>query len=132
MGIEPSPDAKNLQLKALESLADPKYLSQSKNIDKALLLNSLLTEDEIIAKHPAKDINSALEEIYSIAPTAAEYKPLMRAMLRKRLETGEQIDDFSLNQMINMDKLMRDNTKELRIAPRLFGGSGDEVNKDTK
>lgn len=132
LGIEDGPDSKSLQFKALESLADPKYVSQNKNIDKALLINELLKQDEIISKHPANEINNALEEIYAIAPTAAEYKPLMRAMLRKRLETGEQIDDFSLNQMINMDKLMRDNTKELRIAPRLFGGSGDEVNKDSK
>lgn len=125
LGISESTDSKSIQQKALESLADPAFFAQSKNIEKALLINQLLKEDEIISKHPAKDINMALQEIYSIAPTAAEYKPLMRAMLRKRLETGEQIDDFSLNQMMTMDEKMRDNTKELRIAPKLIGMEGD-------
>ena len=129
--LEPSavPEEKKLQIRALEALADPKFFAQNKSIDKAMLMHELLKEDEIISKHPAKDINNALAEIYAIAPTAATYKPLMRAMLRKRLETGEQIDDFSLNQMINMDKNMRENTRELQIAPRLIGGFGDDDQK---
>jgi hypothetical protein len=121
LGIEDAPANTSIQRSAIEALADPKYLSQSKNIEKALLLNELIKQDEIISKHPANDINMALDEIYAIAPTAAEYKPLMRAMLRKRLESGEQIDDFSLNQMVAMDEKMRENTKELRIAPKLIG-----------
>lgn len=114
-------DLKAIQSKAVESLADPAFFAENKNIDKALLMHKLLKEDPIISKHPAPDINQALQEIYAIAPTAAEYEPLMRSMLRKRLETGEQIDDFSLNQMISMDEKMRENTKELRIAPKLIG-----------
>lgn len=121
LGIEEAPANTSIQRSALEALSDPKYLAQSKNIEKALLLNELIKQDDIISKHPAQEINMALEEIYAIAPTAAEYKPLMRAMLRKRLESGEQIDDFSLNQMVAMDEKMRENTKELRIAPKLIG-----------
>jgi len=125
LGVDDA-SAKNVsQQSALEALADPNFFAQSKNIEKALLINQLIKEDDIIAKHSAKDINMALQEIYAIAPTAAEYKPLMRAMLRKRLETGEQIDDFSLNQMISMDEKMRSNTKELRIAPKLIGMEGE-------
>lgn len=114
-------DSKDIQSKAIESLADPAFFAESKNIDKALLMHKLLKEDPIISKHPALEVNQALQEIYAIAPTAAEYEPLMRSMLRKRLETGEQIDDFSLNQMISIDEKMRENTKELRIAPKLVG-----------
>jgi hypothetical protein len=118
-------DHKAIEQDALNSIVDPSYLSESTNINKALMVHKLLNTDEIISKHPAEEIDQALNEIYAIAPTAAQYEPLMRAMLRKRLETGEQIDDFSLNQMIAMDEKMRDNTKELRIAPKIIGAEGE-------
>lgn len=121
-------DQKVIEQDALKSIVDPSYLSESTNIDKALMIHKLLNTDEIISKHPADDIDQALNEIYAIAPTAAQYEPLMRAMLRKRLESGEQIDDFSLNQMIAMDEKMRDNTKELRIAPKIIGAEGENKN----
>jgi hypothetical protein len=118
-------DQKEIEQDALKAIIDPSFMSESKNIDKALAMHKLLKTDEIVSKHDAKDIDQALQEIYAIAPTAAEYEPLMRAMLRKRLESGEQIDDFSLNQMISMDEKMRDNTKEIRIAPKVIGLEGD-------
>lgn len=124
LGVDKT-DPKVIEQEAIKAIADPRYLAESNNIDKALMLNKLLKTDEIIAKHPAPEINQALQEIYAIAPTAAKYEPLMRAMLRKRLESGEQIDDFSLNQMIAMDEKMRDNTKELRIAPKIIGADGE-------
>jgi hypothetical protein len=118
-------DQKEIEREALKAVVDPSFIAENKNIDKALMMHKLLKTDEIISKHSPKDINQALQEIYAIAPTAAEYEPLMRAMLRKRLESGEQIDDFSLNQMISMDEKMRDNTKEIRIAPKVIGLEGE-------
>lgn len=125
MGIDKT-DIKAIQRDALDAITDPAYFSQINKIDKALLIHKLLKTDDIISKHPARDINQAVSEIYAIAPTAAKYEPLMRAMLRKRLETGEQIDDFSLNQMISMDEKMREGSKELLIAPKLIGGEHDQ------
>jgi hypothetical protein len=119
------PEQKTLEQDAIREIVDPSYLSESGNIDKAVLMYKLLKNDEIISKHPAEDINQALQEVYAIAPTAAGYEPLMRAMLRKRLESGEQIDDFSLNQMITMDEKMRENNKELTIAPKIIGAEGE-------
>lgn len=116
---------KDIERYAMKAMVDPSFLAENKNIDKALMVHKLLKTDEIISKHPPEEINQALQEIYAIAPTAAEYEPLMRAMLRKRLESGEQIDDFSLNQMISMDEKMRDNTKEIRIAPKIIGLEGE-------
>lgn len=119
------PDDKSIERDAIQAITDPSFISESNKIDKALMMYKLLNEDEIISKHPATDIDQAISEIYAIAPTAAQYEPLMRAMLRKRLESGEQIDDFSLNQMITMDEKMRDSTKELRLAPKIIGAEGD-------
>lgn len=121
-GDESGPAPGEIELNALTSLADPEYYSTSNNIDKAVLLDRIIKSDPIIAKHPVKDINQSLNEIYAIAPTAAGYEPLLRSMLRKRLETGEQIDDFSLNQMISMDEKMKNNTRNLQIAPKIIGG----------
>lgn len=118
-------DPKEIERDALKAMIDPSFMAENQNIDKALMMHKLLKTDEIISKHPASDIDQAIKEIYAIAPTAAQYEPLMRAMLRKRLESGEQIDDFSLNQMISMDEKMRDNTKEIRVAPKIIGLEGD-------
>jgi len=53
------------------------------------------------------DIEQALAEINAIAPTAAKHESLLRSMLRRRLESGQQIDDFSLNQMLTMEDRIR-------------------------
>jgi hypothetical protein len=42
-------------------------------------------------------------------------------MLRRRLEAGEQIDDFSLNQMLAMEDKMREQHKEYSVVPKLTG-----------
>jgi hypothetical protein len=118
-------DQKAIEQEAVQAIADPSFLGEATNIDKAVMIHKLLNSDEIINRHSAPDIDQALNEIYAIAPSAAQYAPLMRAMLRKRLESGEQIDDFSLNQMITMDEKMRENNKELRLAPKIIGAEGE-------
>ena len=42
-------------------------------------------------------------------------------MLRRRLEAGMQIDDFSLNQMLGMENSMRTQRKDYTIVPKLTG-----------
>ena len=110
----------------IESLADPDFVDQSSRIDKALRLHKLMKTDPIIGGNSPDEIQQALSEINSIAPTAAKSEPLLRSMLRRRLEAGEQIDDFSLNQMLGMEEKMRDQSRELAIVPRLTGGPEDK------
>lgn len=121
--VEPGLDTPgdSLQRGVLESLADPDFVDQSSRIDKALRLHKLMKNDPIIASKSPEELQQALSEISSIAPMATKSEPLLRSMLRRRLEAGEQIDDFSLNQMLNMEEKMRDQYKEYAVVPRLSG-----------
>jgi ribosomal protein L17 len=76
------------------------------------LTNKLVKTDPIVAAKPAKEIKQAIAEIVSIAPKAAKHEPLLRSMLRHRLAAGQQIDDFSLNQMLAMEDSIRDPLRE--------------------
>lgn len=121
--INPGVDAPtdSIQRGVLDSLVDPDFVDQSTRIDKALNLHKLMKTDPIIGSKGTKDIEQALSEINSIAPTAANSEPLLRSMLRRRLEAGEQIDDFSLNQMLTMEERMRDQYRDYAVVPRLTG-----------
>ena len=122
--LVPGSDAtpESIQRSALDSLADPSFVDASSRIDKALLLHRLMKTDPIIGSKEPKELEQAFSEISSIAPTASRSEPLLRSMLRRRLEAGQQIDDFSLNQMLNMEDKMRDQRKEYSVVPKLTGG----------
>lgn len=111
----------DIQRGALDSLADPDFVDQITRIDNALNIHKLMKTDPIVGGHSPKDIEEALGEIYSIAPIASKQTPLLRSMLRRRLEAGDQIDDFSLNQMLAMEEKMRDQRREYAVVPRLTG-----------
>lgn len=119
----PGSDAtkEDIQRGALESLADPDFVDQITRIDNALNIHKLMKTDPIIGGYAPKELEEALGEIYSIAPTASKQTPLLRSMLRRRLEAGDQIDDFSLNQMLAMEEKMRDQRREYAVVPRLTG-----------
>jgi hypothetical protein len=110
-----------IQRGALESLADPEFVDESTRIDNALNIHKLMKTDPIIAGYDPKNLEEALREIYSIAPIASKQLPLLRSMLRRRLEAGDQIDDFSLNQMLTMEEKMRDQRREFSVVPKLTG-----------
>lgn len=105
----------------LESLMEPDFKDQLERIDKARLLHKLIKTDPIVAGRNPNDIEQSFQEIVSIAPEAAKHEPLLRSMLRRRLEAGQQIDDFSLNQMLTMEDRIRDQRKEYSVVPKLTG-----------
>jgi hypothetical protein len=119
--IEPGLDSekKDIQSSSLSSLLDPGFLGESKRIERAILMNKLLKTDPIIAKQPASEIEKALKEVTSIAPVASDYEPLLRSMLRRRLEAGEQLDDFTLNQMMSMDDAVRERKSKMTVVPQI-------------
>jgi len=89
-----------------------------------LVLHKLIKTDPIVAGRNPNDIEQAFQEIVSIAPEASKHEPLLRSMLRRRLESGQQIDDFSLNQMLTMEERIRDQRKEYSVVPKLTGLDG--------
>lgn len=111
----------SVQRGILESLADPDFVDQATRIDRALTLHKLMKSDPVIGSRSPKEIEQAMSEISSIASTAAGSEPLLRSMLRQRLEAGASIDDFTLNQMLNMEDKMRDQYREYAVVPKLTG-----------
>lgn len=105
----------------MEGLMDPDFRDQLERIDRARMIHKLIKTDPIVAAKPAEEIEQAFAEINSIAPEAAKHEPLLRSMLRRRLEAGQQVDDFSLNQMLAMEDKIRDQRKEYAVVPKLTG-----------
>lgn len=122
LDLTPSVEPESVQKSTLESLIDPDFVDQSNRIDTALLVHKLMKSDPVVGSKQPQEIEQALNEINSIAPMAAKTEPLLRSMLRRRLEAGQQIDDFSLNQMLNMEEKMRDQYREYAVVPKLTGG----------
>ena len=106
---------------ALESLLDPEFVDQVNRIDNVMLVHKLMRTDPIIGSRKPNEIEQAVSEIYSIATSAAKSEPLLRSMLRRRLEAGQQIDDFSLNQMLSMEEKIRNAKREYTLYPKFTG-----------
>lgn len=110
--------------KALNTLLDPGYISQIKNIDQAMSLKGMLHSDPVISKRHPQEVQEALNDISTVAPTASLYPPMLRAMLRKRLEMGHQVSDLDLNQMLNMEKSVREN-EVINLVPKVQSPEGN-------
>jgi len=121
-GYETPSDA--IRKGVMEGLMDPDFRDRLERIDRARMLHKLIKTDPIIAAKPANDIEQAFAEVNSIAPAAAKHEPLLRSMLRRRLESGQQIDDFSLNQMLTMEDRIRGQRQEYAVVPKLTGLDG--------
>ena len=90
------------QLAGIQSLLDPAFLQEVKEVEMATMMKKIL-QDPIISTHSPRAIEEALYEVQSIAPQATTYEPLLRSMLRKRLEAGGQFDDVEINQLLDVD-----------------------------
>ena len=92
-------------------------------------MKRIIATDAVVAKRQPGEINTALSEISDLAPTASSYPVLLRSMLRKRLELGQQMSDLDLNQMISMEKGVREN-ETVNVVPKVVGESGGD--KDSR
>lgn len=90
------------QLQGLRSVLDPAFLQEVKEIEIATKMKNILN-DPVISSHPPRAIEEALAEVQSLAPNAVIYEPLLRAMLRKRLESEGRLDDLEISQLLGTD-----------------------------
>ena len=111
------------QLQGLRALMDPAFLKETKSIETAVNLKKILGQDPVIGSHSPREIEEALAEISTMAPNALNYEPLLRAMLRKRLESEGRLDDYEISQLLDTDiKVMgRDTPSQLFPQVKFLG-----------
>lgn len=113
------PSPQESQQAALDQLVDPGVLQESGMIDQALLMQKLLNEDEIIGSgaYNPEDIEQSLGEINILAPDAAKYEPMLRTMLRRRLEMGRSLDDYELEKLFDLNKKVVERDTPQQLPP---------------
>lgn len=104
------------QADGLQALLDPAFLQEAKEIEVATKMKQVL-KDPVISSHPPRAIEEALHEIQALAPNAVIYTPLLRAMLRKRLESEGRLDDFEVNQLLSTDTALANRDVPSDIFP---------------
>ncbi len=113
----------DFQLQGLRALMDPAFLRETKSIETAVNLKKILGQDPVISSHSPREIEEALAEISTMAPNALNYEPLLRAMLRKRLESEGRLDDYEVSQLLDTDikVLGRDTPSQLFPQVKFLG-----------
>jgi len=110
------------QLRGIQALLDPSFLREVKEIEMATVMKKIL-QDPIISTHSPRAIEEALYEIQSLAPQATIYEPLLRAMLRKRLESEGRLDDVEINQLIDVDTKLQKRDVPADLFPTYNAGT---------
>ena len=103
--------------RGIQGLLDPAFLEESKKIDLATKMHDIL-KDPVIARYsnePQK-VQEALYELMALAPTAVNYKPLLRSMLRQRLESEGRIDPHELGTLLSQDTALRSRTQNIEAS----------------
>ena len=120
----PRGTAEDFQLAGIRALLDPAFLQESKEIELATTMSKVL-KDPVISSHSPEAIEEALYEVQSMAPNAIIYEPLLRAMLRKRLESEGRLDDFEINQLLSTDTTLFNRDVPSGVFPQIKTVSPD-------
>ena len=107
------------QLQGLRALMDPAFLEETKSIETAVNMKKILGQDSVIASHSPREIEEALSEIQTMAPNAVNYEPLLRAMLRKRLESEGRLDDYEIGQLVDTDIKIQGRDTPSQLFPQV-------------
>ncbi len=101
------------QTQGLKSLLDPSFLQEIQKIELAKRMQQVL-RDPVIAASAAspQEIQEALYELTAIAPSAVHYTPLLRSMLRRRLESKDRIDQFDISQILTTDQVLKNRAQQ--------------------
>ncbi len=96
------------QTQGLKSLLDPAFLEEAQRIELAKKMHSVL-RDPVIASSgaSAQEIQEALYELTAMAPSAKQYVPLLRSMLRRRLESRDRLDPFDISQILTTNQSLQ-------------------------
>ncbi len=122
--FSPAPQADS-QLRGIQALLDPAFLREVKEIEMATVMKKIL-QDPIISTHSPRAIEEALYELQSLAPQATIYEPLLRAMLRKRLESEGRLDDVEINQLVDIDAKLQNRDVPDDLFPTYSAGTQQE------
>lgn len=71
------------------------------------VLTDLLSSDDVLSQRNPHDVLQAYSSLRQIAPRASSNKETLRALLRDRIERGNQIDPFNLDMLIKIEKNLR-------------------------
>lgn len=98
--------------KALESATDPMHENMIRSIETEGMLHKLMTTDPVLSKYEPSEVVEAYNEISKFSPSAASQPMIVRAYLRKLLESsptaaGRTIEPFDANQLADIENKLR-------------------------
>jgi hypothetical protein len=97
--VSPTSDLQNsLQKK----MSDPQHEATLRNIQTEAMLNDLMANDEVISGYDPNEVTGHFNEISQLSPRATNQSGLMRAMLRKRLQTGA-LDPYEIDMLLKIE-----------------------------
>ena len=101
------------QVAGLKSLLDPAFIEEIQRIELAKKMQQVLRDPviEASASNP-QEIEEALQELTAIAPSAVNYTPLLRSMLRRRLESKDRIDQYDISQLLTTDQALKNRAQQ--------------------
>ena len=103
-------DTDKMRKDIFKGLTDPDHEMALKKIRAHSTLHDLMMNDSVVSGYDPHEVALAYNEVAEAAPNVVQSPVVLRAMLRKRLETGTMAD-FDVKQLLEMDKLKaeRDN-----------------------
>jgi hypothetical protein len=95
---------------------DPAHESQLRQIKAQAMLNSLMSEDNVLSQAEPYDVLEAYNDIVTVSPRAADNRLLMQTMLRKRLEM-EALDPMDIDQLLGIEDKLKKRDEGIRPDP---------------
>ncbi len=118
----PKPADPNKELEKLLDLAsDPMHEAEVDALDTEVALNELMASDPVIGQYDDDDVIQAYNELSRLAPRAVRQPSVLRATLRKYLESGPTADArnmemYEADQLLGMEQRMRPATTQSQKA----------------
>ena len=85
----------------------PEHESKLRKIKLKLMVNDMISNDETLSAYAPAQVIDAVNEITTVAPSAATNKPLMRSLVGRFLQQGGKLDPSEIAQLLSIEAAQR-------------------------
>lgn len=104
----------------LIDLAEPDLKLKKNKMEKEILLNKLVNQDEVIKSYDKKEIADIYNQLQTIAPLLTNKEMILKSLLRKYLAQGG-IDVHEVKQLVDLNESMKTDPRKIAVILREKG-----------
>lgn len=119
----------SIEHETVQELFDPSHEAELQRIRTQAMMSDFMSNDPIISNYDQDEVTGVYNHISQLAPRAALQPALMRGLLRKMLQQQDTMEAFDVDQLVKIEKGLRDVNEPVERTVSPYAQIWPEANK---